>query len=336
MNKKDEEFFDEESENLQELKKVEEQKEKVKEEKEVQKDPEVKIEEKNEEDVETNQALQKIVKTITENVHKEVEKNFIMKELEEIKKVVMDLFKRKPPEVQKIVGEVETTFPKVQKIEGQVEVRNLPEKQKIEDERIIEKIENLEKAIKKLKFPEPVKEVRIRNVDEFPKPQSTLKISEMPTDELKKIIDILKANKIELSELTDFFVKNPDYYINVRLTDGKEWYKALSEVVAGIGGGVIPFVDSMGRQKPAKVRDEDQRLEVHIMSEKEFTVRTEYDSESNLIYYGEAEPGSLESEARWRIKKMTWSGSNLVDIKWANGDTLFTKIWDNRVTYNYS
>ena len=235
MNLEDEKFFEEESKNLKKLKKIEEKKEEVKEKKEVQEEPKVEI--KEEENIDTSQVLQKIVKTITQDVQKRVEKNFIMKELEEIKKMVVDLFKRKPPEIQKVVGKVETKFPEVQKIEGQVEVKNLPEKQKIEDERIVERIEKLEKAIRSLKFPEPVKEVSIRNIAEFPKPPSVVKISEMPTDELKKIINVLKANKIELRELADFFAKNPDYYVNVRLTDGKEWYKALSEIITGVSEG---------------------------------------------------------------------------------------------------
>uniref|UniRef100_A0A7C3WXX6 Uncharacterized protein n=1 Tax=Dictyoglomus turgidum TaxID=513050 RepID=A0A7C3WXX6_9BACT len=337
MDQKDEEFFNKESENLTKPEKKEEVKsEKVQEEQKVEiekKEKEVQVKKVEDIDIETSQILQKAIQKV---IQKEFEKNFVLKELAEIKKAVVDLFRRRPPEVQKVIGEVETKFPEVQKIEGQVEVKNLPERQKIEDERIVERIERLEKAIRSLKFPEPLKEVKIANVAEFPKPPNVVKISEMPTDELKKIIEVLKANKIELNELVDFFSRNPDYYINVRLTDGKEWYKALSEIVAGVGGGVIPFVDSIGKQKPAKVRDEDQRLEVHVISEKEFTVRTEYDSASNLIYYGEAEPGSLESEAKWRIKKITWSGSLLVDIKWANGDALFTKVWNDRATYNYS
>ena len=258
MDKEDERFFEQEIENLRKAKNTEEKLDKVEEEKvqeekkldkveeeKVQEEPKVEIEE-NEEDIETNQALQKIVKTITENVRKGIEKNFIMKELEEIKKVVLDLFKRKPPEIQKIVGKVETEFPEVQKIEGQVEVKNLPKKQKIEDERIVERIERLEKAIRSLKFPKPIKEVTIKNVSEFPKSPNVVKISEMPTDELKKIIEVLKTNKIDLNELVDFFSKNPDYYINVRLTDGKEWYRALTEIITGVSEGtkIVSLKDS--------------------------------------------------------------------------------------------
>lgn len=66
------------------------------------------------------------------------------------------------------------------------------------------------------------------------------------------------------------------------------------------------------------------------------TVKIEY-SGDNAIYIGEAIPGSGTSSASWRIKKLTYSGDNVTDIKWAEGDSLtFNKNWDDRASYSYS
>jgi len=66
-----------------------------------------------------------------------------------------------------------------------------------------------------------------------------------------------------------------------------------------------------------------------------FTTAIEY-SGDNAIYVGEAEPGSAKSAAAWRIKKITYSGSNPTDIQWAEGNGNFNKIWNNRAGYSYS
>lgn len=56
-----------------------------------------------------------------------------------------------------------------------------------------------------------------------------------------------------------------------------------------------------------------------------------------VLYAGRADPGATSSEAKWQIYKLTYDGNdNVTDIKWASGDLLFNKIWDNRASYIYS
>ena len=62
----------------------------------------------------------------------------------------------------------------------------------------------------------------------------------------------------------------------------------------------------------------------------------DYDGSSNLIYIGFAALGSSKASAVWQIRKLTWSGSNLTDVQYANGSTLFDAVWDNRASLNYS
>lgn len=68
-----------------------------------------------------------------------------------------------------------------------------------------------------------------------------------------------------------------------------------------------------------------------------YTIMLEYDGSNNPIYIGYAIPGSIVSSATWRIKKMTYDiVNNPTNIQWADGNTNFDNIWDNRATYSYS
>jgi hypothetical protein len=57
------------------------------------------------------------------------------------------------------------------------------------------------------------------------------------------------------------------------------------------------------------------------------------------LYIGEALPGTLTSEAKWRIQfvDFTKTGSlEDISITWADGDALFDNVWDDRLTLSYS
>lgn len=53
------------------------------------------------------------------------------------------------------------------------------------------------------------------------------------------------------------------------------------------------------------------------------------------MYVGSAAPGSSTSSPVWRIKKIVEVGS-MITITWANGDSNFTNIWDDRTTLTYN
>jgi hypothetical protein len=56
-----------------------------------------------------------------------------------------------------------------------------------------------------------------------------------------------------------------------------------------------------------------------------------------LIYRGTAQPGTGDAANGWRIEEITFVGADEdVEIRWASGDSQFTKVWDNRATYLYS
>lgn len=55
---------------------------------------------------------------------------------------------------------------------------------------------------------------------------------------------------------------------------------------------------------------------------------------ATISYIGEAQPASSTSAAVWRIRKLdTTSGVNLL---YADGNTRFDNIWDDRVSLTYT
>lgn len=64
-------------------------------------------------------------------------------------------------------------------------------------------------------------------------------------------------------------------------------------------------------------------------------MRLDYDSSSNLIFLGKGKQGAVNGDASWRIQQFTWSGGNLVSITWADGDSEFDNVWNNRASLSY-
>lgn len=61
------------------------------------------------------------------------------------------------------------------------------------------------------------------------------------------------------------------------------------------------------------------------------------DTVGDVKYIGEAAPGSTQSEAKWRIKKVDLSDAGGdIEIVFANGTSTFDKVWADRLTYTYT
>lgn len=66
--------------------------------------------------------------------------------------------------------------------------------------------------------------------------------------------------------------------------------------------------------------------------------RFAYDASGNLEYEGWAAlPGSLTSAAVWCIRKHTYDASNRLTLsQYADGNTAFDNVWDDRATLTYA
>lgn len=66
-----------------------------------------------------------------------------------------------------------------------------------------------------------------------------------------------------------------------------------------------------------------------------YAERTDFVGE-DVIYRGYADPGVLDSESLWRIKKLViWVDGDVTTL-WADGTALFDKVWNSRASYTYS
>lgn len=65
-------------------------------------------------------------------------------------------------------------------------------------------------------------------------------------------------------------------------------------------------------------------------------IELDYDGGTNPIYIGKAVPGSLTSEAKWQIQKLTFDGNNNPTSILFPGTAEFNQIWDNRASLTYS
>ena len=65
-----------------------------------------------------------------------------------------------------------------------------------------------------------------------------------------------------------------------------------------------------------------------------YTLRLD-EADSSTVYVGEAITGSATSGAVWRIKRILTSGT-VLSILFADGNTNFDNVWDNRGSLSYS
>jgi len=63
--------------------------------------------------------------------------------------------------------------------------------------------------------------------------------------------------------------------------------------------------------------------------------RRAYNADGQVEYIGEANVGSEETDAKWRIQKRTYVNNRLTKISWADYNDLFDKVWNDRAAYSY-
>lgn len=212
-----------------------------------------------------------------------------------IKVLSSNVYKVKFPDVQKISGVVKTdtadgfnrivkkieetkqlfgqkgiqvnNFPK---IPTKIEVSNFPVEKELDLSGLEKKITELNESIKKLPtdFPEFPKfpEIKIPAQKEIKFPEYP-KFPEIPKPE--KIV-FPKSFSIDNAELLKS--NDPKAYIPVRLTDGKEFYKAIEEFYQQVSSSVT-FTNSKN-QKTSALVDEDRHVQVDVLTAPPVTVDT--------------------------------------------------------------
>lgn len=81
------------------------------------------------------------------------------------------------------------------------------------------------------------------------------------------------------------------------------------------------------------ITDTQLRAAPLAITEAELSQRV--DDLDTTMYVGKATTGTSDSSSLWKIKKITFSGSEII-TKWANGNSNYTNSWDARASYSYS
>ena len=155
-----------------------------------------------------------------------------------------------------------------------------------------------------------------------------INVTGLTKEELKKEIDKI-LSKLPDSTKRDITIAyddvNPTKYLNVRLTDGFNFYKAFA---GGGGGGAI--VDTSALATSAKQDDIVQAIQ-GISGTTNKTTRIQ--TVGTRTYIGNAAIGSPESASVWQIKVLDTPGLTKL---WADGNDNFDNVWDDRATVTYS
>jgi hypothetical protein len=96
---------------------------------------------------------------------------------------------------------------------------------------------------------------------------------------------------------------------------------------------IAPFLDADPRVYAA-IND----LYIYLSQQEDTSIvySQRYDEQSSTLgFLGEASPGTLSSAPSWRIRKLVYAADGDVTITWADGNSLFDNVWDNRASLTY-
>jgi len=101
---------------------------------------------------------------------------------------------------------------------------------------------------------------------------------------------------------------------------------ATTEPVTVAIDNTVTNILTVGTQGPPGIVEEETM----------YASRVDFISDE-LLYRGEAVPGTLNGGNLWRIRKIDIAESDGdVTTTWANGSDAFNKVWDDRLSYTYT
>jgi hypothetical protein len=73
-----------------------------------------------------------------------------------------------------------------------------------------------------------------------------------------------------------------------------------------------------------------------VVTDQVFSVAMAYTVGGDLEYVGQADPGTSQASALWRIKKLVYSSGNVAQVLLADGNDSFDNVWNDRASLSYS
>jgi hypothetical protein len=123
-----------------------------------------------------------------------------------------------------------------------------------------------------------------------------------------------------------------DNHLVVKLTDGREIDVGEIE---GVSSNKAPNHYSIsGASHVSQITGLDTYIQALVGAGGDTMYDKLIDTDGNYKYIGEATAGTTKSASSWRIKRVDLSSED-IEIVWADGTSEFTKVWDDRVSYNY-
>jgi hypothetical protein len=109
-------------------------------------------------------------------------------------------------------------------------------------------------------------------------------------------------------------------------TDSLTWVRAIQ----GTSGGTSSNVNVL-----STVGLTDTQLRASPVTTTADTKAQRVDDLGTTLYVGKAALGASAGGAVWQIKKITEVGTELA-TQWANGNSLYNNVWDDRTSLTYS
>lgn len=261
-------------------------------------------------------------------------------------------------------------FPKEQKIKGAVQITNYPNIKR-EIDKLTKEIGSVKKAVENVKYPT---EIIVKNIKDTPVPETYSKVTvENPVNEVSvkdlknienRLLELNKAiNKLPTSypafpkipeikiprfpeemrisnfpkvrESEDIRTTDPKKYVPVRLTDGKKFYEAIQEVIAGASSN-YSFRRSDGTKVRATVNDNDV-IQVEVINPTESTLQiydptVEYqiadeDTAGTTKYFG-----FTKADGAWYILKQDTTAGT---YRYVKGTADYDFAGRTSLTYDY-
>lgn len=73
-----------------------------------------------------------------------------------------------------------------------------------------------------------------------------------------------------------------------------------------------------------------------VVTSEGYIQRMSYTGAGLPEYIGLASPGTATSASSWQIRKLTYTGTNVTQVDFADGNLDFDNVWDDRTGLSYS
>lgn len=183
------------------------------------------------------------------------------------------------------------------------------------------------------KIPEHVKQLLVKQVDQ-PEIQKAINKAflgdnALPSDKDRTVVSAEFNSKNQLVIIFDTGEKITTKAIDI--TQNIEQYLSVSAGFSPLldnpqEGQVLSFNSTTGKWENKTITGTEEDV---------YAKRVDFIGDT-VIYKAEAVAGTSDATAGWRIHKLVISIDGDVSETWAEGNTNFNKIWDNRLTYTYS